>query len=760
MRTTRGTSRAGRSAGTIRGVGTVLCAVLLAAACSGSESTDEPTASTETPDTPETTETAETIETADWEVTDAAGRVTIDTGAMTLAVGADPFSISAAGDDGATPFLEEERGLYVVRDGERLDLERTVGHSVDGNSVVFDVEFVDDSTGVVELRDGGRPDTVQVALGPDDVSGLTAWGERLASPTDELIYGLTERITDDPVTSEYFPAEVGSLDRRGETVEMWIEPTISGYVPFHQSSHGYGLLVDGFMPGRYDVAAADPGVVEFEFEWDPDAGESSFHLFWGPDHATVVDAYHDLTGHPPVPPGHVFRHWRGYDQHPIGEATSVDGIDMNAAAASDLAIYEEYDIPAGIYRWDRPWTVGEAGFAEWTFDPERFPNAEEMLATFAERGWNMDVFTAPWALGSLGDEAEELGYLAPGSDRTGASFAKGVAVDFTNPEAVEWYVANVEEFLAGPEGRYIDGFIMDRGDEADVSSDVDDIWFDGRNGRQIHNWYPVEYDRIFRGIIDKARPENGYLLARAGYTGSQGYVMRWGGDTHGRDGFAVPEVEFTAEESPSTDLGLRSVLISMQRAAFMGTPYWGHDIGGYNGWLDREVYARWLEVGFASPLMRFFGRDGTPWNVPPDGSFDQELMDLYRGYILLRHDMASYLAMTAERAAEEGIPMVRPLVFAWPDEVGALDRWDQWMLGDDLLVAPVWESGSRERSVWIPPGEWVDFWDRETVLEGPTEITVEVPLGKLAMWTPPDSDLLDLEVDEALIERATDSVQP
>ena len=68
-----------------------------------------------------------------------------------------------------------------------------------------------------------------------------------------------------------------------------------------------------------------------------------------------------------------------------------------------------------------------------------------------------------------------------------------------------------------------------------------------------------------------------------------------------------------------------------------------------------------------------------------------------------------------------------------------------------------WESGSRERTVWIPPGDWVDFWDRETTIEGPVETDVAAPLGKLPMWVPADSDLLELEVDDELVERATNS---
>jgi alpha-glucosidase (family GH31 glycosyl hydrolase) len=283
---------------------------------------------------------------------------------------------------------------------------------------------------------------------------------------------------------------------------------------------------------------------------------------------------------------------------------------------------------------------------------------------------------------------------------------------------------------------------MDRGDEPDVSSDADDIYHDGRNGREVHNDYPLMYERLFRDVIDRARPDAGFLIARPAYTGSQSLVMRWAGDTHSRNGVIIPERPDLLGES--TDLGLRSVLISIQRAAFLGTPYWGSDIGGYSEWTDPEVYARWIEVGAASPLMRFHGQGAAPWDLPAGPERD-ELTTIYRRYVLLHHAFQPYLSALAREANENGDTLVRPLVFEWPGEVGARDRWDEWMLGEDLLVAPVWKSGARERTIWFPPGRWIDFWDRDSVVEGPTERTVSVPLDVLPLYVRDGSPLLSLE---------------
>lgn len=656
----------------------------------------------------------------------------VDTGRFRVEVTGAPLRLAARLDGDVVAEEAPAGGLYVVRDGEVVDAEAATVREAGEGGVALDVLFADDTTGTLRLVPV-RAGTVQVVLELDDRAGVTQWGERLATPADELVYGLTERIVSDFTASEVAPEEVGSLDRKGEVVDMYVQPTISAYAPFHQTSRGYGLLVDGTMPGTYDVGATDASVLDLRFELDPDA-PPSYHLFVGRDGPEVLDQYTALTGRAPVPPDDVFLHWRGRDELTAGDPVEVDGVALNPTLAEDLLAYERYDLPAGVYHLDRPWAVGPEGYGALRFDPARFPDPAGMLDLLEERGWDTTVWVSSWAIGERGEHARAAGYLAPGSDR---------GIDFTNPEAVEWLQEDLVDFLDG-QGETIDGLFIDRGEEGEVPSEADDTYADGRTGRQVHNAYPVLMQEAYVGALDEARGEDGFAIARAAYTGTQGLVMTWGGDTRSTEGFVgQPEL------GPSTDLGLRSVLISIQRAAFLGIAFWGSDIGGYTDFADREVFARWIQVGALSPLMRFHGDGGdAPWAMPTEPHVDEELIGIYRSYVLLHHALQPYLVDLAEEAHATGLTPVRPLVFRYPDQVEARDRWDQWTLGDDLLVAPVWESGARSRTVWFPPGRWVDVWDRDEVVDGPIALEVDAPLDTLPLYAAEGSEVLDLIPDD------------
>jgi alpha-D-xyloside xylohydrolase len=656
------------------------------------------------------------------------GRVTTRAGRMRVEIMLEPLAITMSATRGAIVGEVPAGGLYLKRgeasapvpvaNAEPTDLARC--------ALRLRATFADGTTGEVTLQ-AHAGDTVSVSLAFNDAT-ITHWGERLSTTPDELVYGLTERTVDDFGASELTPQAVGTLNRKGERVSMFVRPTISAYAPFYQSSKGYGLLVDGTMPGVYDLGASDPAVLSFEYEIDPQARAGRYFVFPG-DHYAQSDAYSRLAGRPFVPPNEVFLHWRGRDVAEFGPPVAVDGVPVNPTIADDLLNYERYDIPVGIYHFDRPWAEGTVGYGAFRFDPQRFPDAEAMFDVMTRRGWTNQVWVSEWVLDERAARAREQGWIAPGSDRE---------LDLTNPAAVRAFERELVAFLDGP-GRHVDGFFVDRSDEI-VPSDPDDVYHDGRNGRQIHNAYPVMLQRAVRRSVVDARGRDGWAIARAAYTGTARYSMTWGGDTHSREGVLIPEQPDTG---PSTDLGLRSVLVSIQRSAFMGLPYWGSDIGGYSDFGDREVFARWIEVGAASPLMRFHGK-GTdaPWDMPTEPNVDQEMIDIYRRYVVLHHALAGYQQRLAREAHRTGAPLVRPLVFNYPDDPNVADRWDQWLLGDDLLVAPVWQSGARSRAVYLPEGKWVDFWDRSRVVEGRVELTEDVPLGKLPLFVKQGSRLL------------------
>ncbi len=604
-----------------------------------------------------------------------------------------------------------------------------------GSTLTGPAHLSDGTTATMRI-DATRDRGVHIVLRPPAGSPRpSAWQLGIPHSRNEGIYGLTERIVDDYNDSELVPAEVGSLDRTDEIVKMYVTPTISGYAPFFQSSRGYGVLVDGTMPGTYDVAHTDPAITRVTFELPqrgPSAVEASIHLFLG-DHLAILDQFTRLTGRPVRPPDAVFTHWHGRDEDPVGTPVQWHGIPINPTVAKDLAAYERARIPPGIFHFDRPWAVGTEGYGDLVWDPARFPNAQRMLAEMRRVGWKIEVWVSPWVLDAPNAYARAHGYLAPNSTR---------ALDLTNPDAVAWEERRIVAFLRGPEGRYVDGFFLDRGDEADVSSQATDIYHDGRSGREIHNAYPVLYERMFHDALVKARGTthgnaNGWLLARPSYTGSQAYVVRWPGDTHSRTGVLIPE---QPETSASTDKGLRSYLISMQRAAFMGTDFIGSDTGGYSQWNDKDLYARWIEVSALSPLMRFHGKGATPWDANADGTTDTTLLEIYRRYVRLHHALAPTLEHLAAGAHTNGAPIIRPLVFEW-NTTTAREAWDEWLVGRDLLVAPVWRSGSRSRTVWIPPGKWTDVWHPHTTIVGPRKLTVDVPLDHIPLYTRAGSGL-------------------
>lgn len=546
----------------------------------------------------------------------------------------------------------------------------------------------------------------------DDVKG---WGMNLAATADEYFTGLFERVVDGNQTESWRKGITTALNLRGEAVDMLIKPTLSLYSPFYLSSNGYGLFFNGTWPGHYDFCKTDPNRVQISFEGKTMSGI----IYASAQPANIVKAHSLHVGPTIVPPRWAFLPWRWRDNHE-NRSTYYDGTKVeapfNSQVVEDVLLMKAFDIPCGVYWVDRPWASGMHGYADFEWDPQRFPNAVQMIDWLHENDMKFLLWVAPWVTGTLREEAHEKGYSIPIKGAYGGIQPHEVALlDFTNPEACGWLQEKgIEKLLK----QGVDGFKLDRSEEL-ITESYDITYHDGRTSREVRNHYPVLYVKTFNEACRRIKGDDFVLIPRAGYTGSAQYSGFWGGDIG-----SEPE-------------GLRAAIVALQRCAVIGFPIWGSDIGGYwQGDLDREVTARWLAFGCFNPIMEFGPtEDRAPWDMHNEPHFDSELIAIWRTYAKIHANLANYTHQLAQEAHETGMPIVRPLFLQYPEQTEAWADWQTFLYGPDLLVSAIWEKGVTRHSCYLPAGEtWVDAWDVSKEYEGGQTLEVETPLAKIPIF--------------------------
>jgi alpha-glucosidase (family GH31 glycosyl hydrolase) len=213
-------------------------------------------------------------------------------------------------------------------------------------------------------------------------------------------------------------------------------------------------------------------------------------------------------------------------------------------------------------------------------------------------------------------------------------------------------------------------------------------------------------------------------FSRAGFTGSAVHGCFWAGD------------------EDSTWDAFRGSLTAGLNASASGIVYWGWDIGGFSGPLPTpELYLRSTAVACFAPIMQYHSefnhhrkpaRDRTPWNVA-EQSGDASVIEVFRRFAQLRERLVPYLSQQASSGIERGLPLMRPLPFAFPDDDNTWRYPYEYLLGDELLVCPVTEEGAVEWDCYLPAGEWVDVWTGEPA-GGSTVMPREVPITAIPVW--------------------------
>ncbi|WP_127473106.1 alpha-xylosidase [Microbacterium sulfonylureivorans] len=496
--------------------------------------------------------------------------------------------------------------------------------------------------------------------------------EQLDLGVGELVYGLGERF--------------GPVVKNGQSVEIWNADggtsSEQAYksVPFYLTDRGYGVLVND--PGHVSFEIGSEAVERVQFSVPGEVLE--YFVIDGPTPKDVLERYTALTGRPPVVPAWSYGLWLStsfttdYD-----EATVTSFIDEMAAR----------ELPVSVFHFDCFW-MREFNWCDFEWDPRTFPDPDGMLARLHEKDLRVSVWINPYIgqRSPLFAEAAEQGFLVKRPDGSVWQWDLWQAgmglVDFTNPDATAWYQAHLRRLI----DQGVDCFKTDFGERIPV--DVE--WADGADPQRMHNLYAQLYNEAVHAVLAEERGEgDAVVFARSATAGGQTMPVHWGGD------------------STSTFTSMAETLRGGLSLAYSGFAHWSHDIGGFEGTPDAAVYKRWTAFGLLGSHSRFHGSGSyrVPW------AFDDEAVEVTRIFTHLKMRLMPYLFQAGMDAATTGVPLLRPMLLEFPDDpaVRHLDR--QYMLGGDILVAPVF-SAAGEVDFYLPPGEWTGLLTGETVTGG------------------------------------------
>ncbi|KNE83099.1 MULTISPECIES: alpha-xylosidase [Streptomyces] len=564
----------------------------------------------------------------------------------------------------------------------------------------------------LDFRAGGRTLTT---------SGVKAMGimetgdgghhlrEQLDLRVGTSVYGLGERF--------------GPLVKNGQAVDVWnadggtsSEQSYKN-VPFYLTDAGYGVFVD--HPGRVSFEVGSEAVSRVQFSVE--GQELQYYVIYGPTPKEILRKYTALTGRPALPPAWSFGLWLStsfttdYDEETV--TSFVEGM-------------SERGLPLSVFHFDCFW-MREFHWCDFEWDSRVFPDPEGMLRRLKERGLRISVWINPYIAqrSPLFAEGRDHGYLLrrpDGSVWQWDLWQPGMAlVDFTSPEARAWYAGKLKRLL----DMGVDCFKTDFGER--IPTGV--VYADGSDPERMHNYYTQLYNETVFELLRRERGEgDAVVFARSATVGGQRFPVHWGGD-------CASTYESMAESlRGGLSLGLS------------GFGYWSHDIGGFEGTPDPALFKRWIAFGMLSSHSRLHGSSSyrVPW------LFDEEAVDVLRVFTRLKLRLMPYLAEVARQAHTEGIPMMRAMALEFPDDPACAHLERQYMLGPDLLVAPVFSDGG-EVAYYVPEGTWTHLlsgdrvtgprWVREThgFLSAPVLVRpgAVLPLG--AVDDRPDYDWAD-----------------
>lgn len=634
---------------------------------------------------------------------------------------------------------------------------RVASHYVEGDVHVFFVE-TDDPLGTVfrlSLTPGGDG-IVSVEALVVGATAVSATGWSFASEPGERFLGFGERSDGADQTgrevenwNEEGPFSAGAFHEQLDPIvgDRWQgPPPIPGTnfsMPWLVSSRGYGFLLESTYPNRFRLGTDRPDA------WNVETQEPALRarVFAGPTTADVVRRLGVPTGRQPDPAPWFFGPW----YQPAGP---------NEFRVELTSLWREWDVPMTVAQTYTHYLPCGSHLANRQAEKDR-------AALYHANGYMVTTYVNSFMCNTHPSFAEgnRNGYFVKTKLRTTYPIPYLAAnatldapysavIDFTNPAATAWWHGLISDAL---EDGY-DGWMEDFGEYVPP----DAVMHDGRSGLAAHNEYCTRYHRASHELTEPIRGLDFAQFVRCGYTGTARFArIVWGGD---------PTTDWSKAD------GLAAAVSQGISMGLSGIGFWGTDIGGFHalfteGQTNAELLTRWLEFGAFNGIMRTqadgyerpFGDDSVRAQI-----WDDAIRPIWRKYAKLRTQLFPYIWQAAQEYRASGIPIMRHLSFAYPDDsaVYSPEAEYEFLFGPDLLVAPVIEEGATTRTLYLPPGDWLNFWGATTydeatgrfdavpgapLLSGGGLVTVNAPLGTIPLFVragtclpllPPDVDTL------------------
>ena len=560
----------------------------------------------------------------------------------------------------------------------------------------------------------GRPFAQDVEMGMAWRTGAIAAWKRIEA--NEHFYGFGER--------------TGLLDKLSEVKTNWTTDALNygsltdamyQAIPFFialRPQLAYGIFFNTTFWSQFDIGAAKPGVWRMETR----GNELDYYIIYGPEPKQILSTYTELTGRMPLPPKWAL----GYHQCRWSYESE--------AVVRELAQeFRTRRIPCDVIHLDIDYM---RGYRVFTWSPKRFENPAKLIGDLKQDGFRVVTIIDPGVKYEpegdyyVFDQGLKGDYFVRKSD--GRIFHgyvwpdKSVFPDFMRADVRQWWgdlhASLTDVGVAGIWNDMNEPAVSDRpfGDTNEGATKyfpLDAPQGEGSDSTihaEVHNLYGLMMAKAsYEGMLRQRPGERSFILTRSGFAGVQRYSSVWMGDNQ------------------SLWDHLEMSLPMLCNMGLSGVAFVGCDVGGFAGNATAEMFARWMQQAILYPLMRGHSAMTTARHEP--WVFGEQVENICREYINLRYQLLPYIYTLFWQAATTGAPILRPLVYEYPNDSATYTLSDQVLLGSSILAAPILRPGIEYRAVYLPEGTWYDWWSGERY-EGPTHILAHAPLEKMPLY--------------------------